>query len=65
MEPVDTMHAAVIGEDIAFACHFMATHLYSTLWGTSGIGCASKNYLKWQQIQLAIHSKVDEQTDYK
>ena len=26
----------------------------------SGIGYASKNYLKWWEIQLAIHSIVDE-----
>ena len=31
----------------------------------SGIGYTSKNYLKWWEIQLAIHPIVDEQIDYK
>ena len=31
----------------------------------SGIGYDSKNYLTWQEIQLAIYSIVGEQIDYK
>ena len=47
--------------DVAFACHFMATHQPSTLqpyWSASGIGYTSKKYLKLWAFQLAIHSIV-------
>ena len=46
---------------VAFACHFMATHLPSTLppyWSANGIDYTSKKYLKLWAIQLAIHSIV-------
>ena len=41
--------------------HFVATCPPPTLppyRSASGIGYTSKNYLKWQAIQLAIHSVV-------
>ena len=47
--------------DVAIGCHFMATHPPTTLSpyrSDSGIGYTSTNYLKWQTIQLAIHSIV-------
>ena len=47
-------------EDVAFAHHFVATHLPPTLTpyrSTGGIGYAS--YLKWREIQLAIQCTVD------
>ena len=55
-------HFAGFSKDAAFARHFMATHLPPTLpphRSATGIGYASKNYLKWQEIQLAIHKMVD------
>ena len=55
-------HFPVFCEDIAFAHHFMAIRLPPTLppyRSDSGIGYASKNYLKLQEIQLAIHRTVD------
>ena len=54
---------AVFGEDVAFARHFVSTRLPPTLplcMSTSGIGYASKNYIKWQAILLAIHLIVGE-----
>ena len=45
--------------DVAFTCHFMATHLPPTLLPYSSPGViayTSKNYLKWQAIQQAIYS---------
>ena len=54
-------HLADISEDIAFAHHFVATFPPPTLppcRSASGIGYSSKNYLKWQEIQLAMHSIV-------
>ena len=63
----DGCHLAGFSEDIAFAHHFMATRLPPLLpyRSASGIGYASKNYLKWWETQLAIHQIVDEQIDYK
>ena len=37
----------------------------STYSNASGIGYASKTYLKWLAIQLAIHSIVGEYIDYR
>ena len=48
-------------EDIAFSLHFVPIHLSPTLppyRSTTGIGYASKNYLKWQKIQPVIHPIV-------
>ena len=53
-------YLAVFSVDVAFACHFMAPH-HPTLYpykSTCGTGYASKITLKWQAIQLAIHSIV-------
>ena len=44
------------GEDVAFARHFVAT--LPPCKSATGIGYASKNYLKWQEIQLVIHPIV-------
>ena len=58
-------HLAVFSKDIAFAYHFMATHLSPTLppcRSASGTDYASK---KWWTIQLAIHSIVDALIEYK
>ena len=54
----------------AFSRHSVATCPPPTLppyRSAGGIGYASKycNYLKWWAIQLAIHSIVGEQIDYK
>ena len=54
-------HLAVFSEDVAVACHFVATRPPPTLphcRNASGIDYPSKNYLKWRAIQLAIHSTV-------
>ena len=54
-------HLAVFSEDVAFACHFVATHPPPTLppcKSASGIDYPSKKTLKWRAIQLAIHSTV-------
>ena len=59
---INGSHLAVFSEDVAFAHHFVAPHLPSTLLpyrSASGIGYASKNYLKWWEIQLAIQCSVD------
>ena len=55
-------------EDVAFAHHFVATRLHPTFppyRSATGIGYASKNYLKWLEIQLAIHPVVGRYIDYK
>ena len=46
------------GEYVAFACHFVATHPLPHCRSATAIGYASKNYLKWLEIQLAIHPIV-------
>ena len=51
-------HLAVFSEDEAFDHHFVATHSPPPCRSVSGISCASKTYLKWQGILLAIHSIV-------
>ena len=54
-------HLTVFSEDVAVARHFVATRPPPTLppcRNASGIDYPSKNYLKWQAIQLAIHSTV-------
>ena len=59
---INGSHFPVFSEDVAFACHFMATRLPPTLQpyrSASGIGYASKNYLKWREIQLAIQCTGD------
>ena len=49
-------HLAGFGEDVDFAHHFVATH--PPCRSATGIDYASKNYLKWREIQLAIHPIV-------
>ena len=54
-------HLAGFGDDVAFARHFVATHPPPTLppcRSATVISYASKNYLKWWEIQLAIHPLV-------
>ena len=61
-------HLTGFSEDVAFDLYFVATFLPPTLPSyrrASCIGYASKIDLKWQAIQLAIHSIVDEEIDYK
>ena len=68
MTPMDAIWLHGFGEDIAFAYHFVATHPPPTLppcGSATGIGYASKNYLKWQEIQLAIHPIVGGWIDCK
>ena len=51
-------HLAVFSKDVALA---VATHSPPTLSpgrGASGIDYTSRNYLKWQAIQLPKHSTV-------
>ena len=57
-------HFPVLSEDVALACHFMATHLppppLLPCRSATDIGYPSKkNYLKWREIQLAIQCTVD------
>ena len=52
----------VFSEDVAFAHYFVGPRTPSTLSphrSASGIGYASKNYLKWWEIQLAIQCTAD------
>ena len=61
-------HLAVFSEYVAFVCHFVTPCPPPTLlpYGTaSGIGYASKNYLKWRAIQLAIQCTADAVNDLK
>ena len=53
-------HLVVFTVDVAFACHFVVPAHSSPTHPirSSGIGHASKHYLKWRAIQLAIHSIV-------
>ena len=54
-------HFPVISEYVAFARHFVATRPPRTLppcRSATGIGYASKKYLKWWEIQLAVHPIV-------
>ena len=58
MEPME----AVFSKDLAFARHFLPSHLPITLppnRSASGIGYDSKKYLKWWAIQLAILCTAD------
>ena len=51
-------HLAGFRQEVAFAHHLLATHPPPTLppcRSAIGIGYISKNYLKWQEIQLAIY----------
>ena len=51
-------HLTVYSEDIAFAHHFVVNHQHPILQpcrSVCGICYSSKNHLKWQAIQLAIH----------
>ena len=57
------MPLSVFSEDIAFSRHLMATHLPS-LFHPVGVllvlATPVKSYLKWWEINLAIHSIVCE-----
>ena len=58
-------HLAGFSEDVVFARHFVATRLprqpsHPVGVSANDIGYTSKNYLKWQEIQLAIHPIVGE-----
>ena len=68
MTPVDAIWL-FFSEDVAVARHFVATRPPPTLppcRNASGIDYPSKkNYLKWWAIQLAIHSTVGVQVEYK
>ena len=58
-------HLAGFGEDIDFARHFVAFQLPPTLVGVLLIlAMPVKSYLKWREIQLAIHSIVGGYIDY-
>ena len=48
-------HLAGFSEDVAFACHFVASHPAGVLLI---LATPVKNYLKWREIQLAIHPIV-------
>ena len=51
---INGCHLAGFGEDIAFACHFVATH--HPVGVLLVLATPRKNYLKWWEIQLAIHT---------
>ena len=56
-------HLAGFGEEVAFACHFVATHPpppSRSVGVLLVLAMPVKNYLKWQEIQLAIHPIVGE-----
>ena len=60
MAPMEVISLFLVKMYVAFAHHFVATHLPPTLTpyrSTSGIGYAS--YLKWREIQIAIQCTVD------
>ena len=55
-------HLIIFSEDVAFAYHFLVHRLFPILppyKSAAGIGYASKNYLKWWEILLAIQCTVD------
>ena len=50
-------HLAGVSEDLAFACHFMATRPpqpSDPIGVLLVLATPVKNYLKWREIQLAI-----------
>ena len=59
---------AVFSEDLAVACHFVATRPPPPSHPARMLVVLTtpvKNYLKWRAIQLAIHSTVGAQVEYK
>ena len=59
-------HLAGFSEDVAFAHHFVGSYPPSHPVGVLLIlATPVKNYLKWQEIQLAIRPLVGGQIDYK
>ena len=61
MTSMDAIYIGGFDEDIAFACHFVATHPPPTLLpcrNATGIGYASRKQSKIPEIQLAIHPIV-------
>ena len=55
-------HLALFSVDLDFACHFVTPQGVECLWYWLH---QWKNYLKWWEIQLAIHLTVDAKVDYK
>ena len=54
-------HLAGFTKDMAFAWHFVGTHVHPTLppyWSAAAIIYTRKNYLKWWENQLAIQRIV-------
>ena len=51
-------HLAGFSQSVAFARYFVATHLPPTLPPYRSANGIVKNYLKWWEIQLAIHRIV-------
>ena len=60
-------HLAGFSEHVAFASHFVATHPPPShpVAVLLVLAMPVKNYLKWQEIQLAIHPIVGGYIDYK
>ena len=56
-------HLAVFFIDVDFARYFISTRLPPPYRRTSVFGYASKNYLEWRAIQLAIHSIIGAEMD--
>ena len=56
-------HLAVFSEDVAVTRHFVATRPLAGMLVV--LTTPVKNYLKWQAIQLAIHSTVGAWVEYK
>ena len=54
-------HLAVFSEDLAVARHWLRGYAGMLVVLTTPV----KNYLKWRAIQLAIHSTVGAQVEYK
>ena len=55
---INGCHLAGFSEDVAFARHFVAS--YPPVGVLLILATPAKNYLKWQEIQLAIHPIVGE-----
>ena len=56
---INGSHLAVFSEDVAFTCHFVVpAHPIGVL---VVLAMPVINYLKWQEIQLAIQCTVDTQ----
>ena len=61
MTPMDAICMAIFCEDVAFACHFVASRLpppSHPIEVVVVLAIPVKNYLKWWAILLAIQCKV-------